>query len=82
MAYHLEANPKAKATFNFVPVLLDQLEDYEEQFLSGHIRDPLLAMLARENLEYLNKEEINFINEHGPGWINKYKDAWRLLEIK
>ena len=39
MAYHLEANPKAKATFNFVPVLLDQLEDYEEQFLSGHIRD-------------------------------------------
>jgi len=57
MAYHLEAIPKARVTFNFVPILLDQLEDYVQQFESGHIRDPLLAMLGRENLEYLSKSE-------------------------
>ena len=57
MAYHLEAIPKARVTFNFVPILLDQLEDYVQQFESGHIRDPLLAMLGRESLEYLSKSE-------------------------
>ena len=44
MAYHLEQNPRARASFNFVPVLLDQLEDYAEQFAAGDIRDPLLAL--------------------------------------
>ena len=29
MAYHLERHPKVHAVVNFVPVLLDQLEDYE-----------------------------------------------------
>ena len=57
MAYHLERNPKARVTFNFVPVLLDQLEDYTDQFNTKHIRDPLLALLVRNNLEYLSKEE-------------------------
>ncbi|MFM8758009.1 MAG: glycoside hydrolase, partial [Methylophilaceae bacterium] len=28
MAYHVEQNPHVKVTFNFVPVLLDQIEDY------------------------------------------------------
>ncbi len=45
MAYHLERHPYAKATFNFVPVLLDQLEDYAGQFAEGRMRDPLLALL-------------------------------------
>ena len=57
MAYHLEVNPAARVTFNFVPILLDQLEDYTQQFLSNEIRDPLLAMLARGSLEYLSKSE-------------------------
>jgi alpha-amylase/alpha-mannosidase (GH57 family) len=86
MAYHLEANPKAKATFNFVPVLLDQLEDYEEQFVSGHIRDPLLAMLARENLEYLNKEERCLIvdscfKSHHEKMLEPFAHYQRLLNI-
>ena len=86
MAYHLEANPKAKATFNFVPVLLDQLEDYEEQFLSGHIRDPLLAMLARENLEYLNKDERCLIvdscfKRHHEKMLEPFAHYQRLLNI-
>ncbi|OIQ79886.1 glycosyl hydrolase family 57 [mine drainage metagenome] len=48
MAYHLEQNPKAKATFNFVPVLLDQLEDYADQFATHNMRDPLLALFLVE----------------------------------
>jgi len=86
MAYHLEANPKARATFNFVPVLLDQLEDYSEQFVSGHIRDPLLAMLARENLEYLNKEERCLVvdscfKSHHEKMLEPFAHYQRLLNI-
>ncbi|TSA22867.1 MAG: glycoside hydrolase [Betaproteobacteria bacterium] len=45
MAAHLEAHPGVRAVVNFVPVLLDQLADYAEQFRSGEVRDPLLAAL-------------------------------------
>lgn len=57
MAHHIEENPAAKVTFNFVPVLLDQLEDYAEQFTSGDIRDPLLKLLALEDLDNLSEEQ-------------------------
>ncbi|MBS4096105.1 MAG: glycoside hydrolase [Sulfuricella sp.] len=57
MAFHLETHPNARAVFNFVPVLLDQLEDYCEQFASGDIRDPLLALLAKENLDDLTDQQ-------------------------
>ena len=61
MAYHLEQHPKVKAVVNFVPVLLDQLEDYQRQFASGKIRDPLLRLLARENLNDLSEDERDLI---------------------
>ncbi|MCB5187552.1 glycoside hydrolase [Methylobacillus caricis] len=63
MAFHLESNPQARATFNFVPVLLDQLEDYVEQFDNGHIRDPLLALLTKEDMKVLTLEERCLILE-------------------
>lgn len=50
MAYHIEQNPKARVTFNFVPVLLDQLEEYARQLDAGHISDPLLALLAVQDM--------------------------------
>ncbi len=53
MAYHLEHSPKAKAVVNFVPILLDQLEDYARQFAGGEIRDPLLRLLATEDMTTL-----------------------------
>ena len=31
MAAHLEAVPKAKAVINFVPILLEQIEEYAKQ---------------------------------------------------
>lgn len=63
MAYHLEQHPKVKAVVNFVPVLLDQLEDYQQQFASGKIRDPLLRLLARENLNDVSDAERDLIME-------------------
>jgi alpha-amylase/alpha-mannosidase (GH57 family) len=55
MAAHLEAVPGARAVVNFVPILLEQIEDYIAQvsgYLEGHgaIRDPVLAELAEPAL--------------------------------
>jgi len=61
MAYHLEQHPKIKAVVNFVPVLLDQLEDYQQQFATGNIRDPLLRLLIRENLNDVSDAERDLI---------------------
>jgi alpha-amylase/alpha-mannosidase (GH57 family) len=63
MAYHLEQHPKVKAVVNFVPILLDQLEDYEQQFSSGQIRDPLLRLLVRENLNEISGSERQLVLE-------------------
>ena len=40
MAAHLERHPAIHCTVNFVPVLLDQIEDYTAQFETGQWRDP------------------------------------------
>ena len=61
MAYHFEANTAARATFNFVPVLLDQIEDYVAQFKTNKIADPLLALLAEDDLHGISKEQRQFI---------------------
>ena len=47
MAAHLERHPAMRAVVNFVPVLLDQLEDYAAQCTRGVLRDPLLRSLGR-----------------------------------
>ncbi|MBK5102660.1 MAG: hypothetical protein JJE42_00285 [Burkholderiales bacterium] len=57
MAWHLEQHPGMHAVVNWVPVLLDQLEDYAGQFESGKLRDPLLRLLARDAAQALTGEE-------------------------
>ena len=57
MAFHLESCEGARAVFNFVPILLEQLLDYGEQFSTGKIRDPLLELLGREDIESLTRPE-------------------------
>jgi alpha-amylase/alpha-mannosidase (GH57 family) len=57
MVSHLEAHPSMKAVVNFVPVLLDQLEDYAAQFASGQFRDPLLRLLATPDLEQVSARD-------------------------
>jgi alpha-amylase/alpha-mannosidase (GH57 family) len=50
MAAHLEAQPDMRAVVNFVPILLEQLDDYVEQFRTEDLRDPLLAALVEPDL--------------------------------
>ncbi len=57
MAHHLEAHPRVKAVVNFVPVLLDQLEDYATQFALGRMRDPLLRLLTTPDLDQVSASE-------------------------
>ena len=93
MAYHLEQNPKAKASFNFVPVLLDQLEDYTRQFAENNIRDPLLALFLIEEGVPLTTEqraliiESCFKSNHTkliapfPSYLHLY-DMFKMLEAR
>lgn len=86
MAFHVEQNPSVKVSFNFVPVLLDQLEDYDQQFKSKQIKDPLLAMLARKDLEYLSKQERCLIvdscfKSHHEKMLEPFVHYQRLLHI-
>lgn len=70
MAHHLENHPNIRLVVNFVPVLLDQLEDYADQFTSGTIRDPLLRLLAAPDFDHLSPDErllilsSCFLNNH------------------
>ena len=86
MAYHLEHHPKVHAVVNFVPVLLDQLEDYADQFASGQLRDPLLRMLAQENIGELSAEQRQsildacFRSNHNK-MVAPYPAYKRLLEL-
>lgn len=57
MAYHLERHPKVRAVVNFVPILLDQLDDYTDQFATGQLRDPLLRLLIHENSASLSAQQ-------------------------
>lgn len=61
MAYHLEQHPKIRAVVNFVPILLDQIEDYVDQFSTHTLRDPLLRLLAHENLNAITAEQRKLI---------------------
>ena len=55
MAAHLEAHTGVRVVVNFTPVLLDQLEDYTDQFATGNFRDPLLRLLAQPDLQQLDQ---------------------------
>jgi len=57
MAWHLERHAGMRAVVNFAPVLLDQLEDYAQQFASGTLRDPLLRLLLRDDAQPLTPAE-------------------------
>jgi alpha-amylase/alpha-mannosidase (GH57 family) len=54
MAAHLERHPGIRVTVNFVPVLLDQLDDYAAQFRRNDLRDPLLRLLGNPDLDRLD----------------------------
>ncbi len=61
MAYHLERHPGVRAVVNFVPILLDQIEDYADQFATGRLRDPLLRLLVHEDTGRLTDVERRLV---------------------
>jgi alpha-amylase/alpha-mannosidase (GH57 family) len=86
MAYHCEANVKVRVSFNFVPILLDQLEDYVDQFNSKKMRDPLLALLGEGSLETVSQEHCQLIIEscfksHHEKMLAPYAQYQRLYNL-
>lgn len=61
MAGLLERCPGVSAVINLAPVLLDQLEDYADQFATGQFRDPLLKLLSRDGERPLSAAERDVI---------------------
>ena len=86
MAFHLEQHPEVKSIVNFVPVLVDQLEDYSEQFTTGKVRDPLLRLLITQDLNGISDQdralilESCFRSNHGK-MIEPYPAYKRLFDL-
>ena len=57
MAAHLERHPRMRAVVNFVPVLVEQIQDYAEQLRSGQLRDPMLRLLVKPDYQTLSADE-------------------------
>jgi alpha-amylase/alpha-mannosidase (GH57 family) len=86
MAYILEKNPKAKAVFNFSPILLEQLQEYSTQinnFFSHNLglTDPLLSalvapVLPNDHEHYLSlvKQCLKVNEKHLINRFPKYKE--------
>lgn len=86
MAYHLENNPKARVTFNYVPILLNQLQDYATQLNENNIRDPLLALLIAPDLHNISAEDCALIvkscfKNHHEKMLIPFPHYQRLLQI-
>ncbi len=66
MAAHLEAVPEARAVVNFAPILIEQIQDYDEQirqyFHAGTpLKDSLLASLTEDLSGLEDKHKIALI---------------------
>lgn len=86
MAWHLERHPGMRAVVNWVPVLLDQIEDYADQFESGRLRDPLLRLLARDAAQALSQQERSLLVERclsveNLGMIQHYRYFKHLFDL-
>ncbi|MGB7815176.1 MAG: glycoside hydrolase family 57 protein [Methylotenera sp.] len=86
MAFHLETHPKARVTFNFVPILLEQLEDYSNQFKQNAVRDPLLALLIKPNLADISHDQCRLIvkscfKSHHEKMLSPFPHYQRLLHL-
>ena len=90
MAAHLEANPKARAVVNFTPTLLEQIDDYANQFRafidSGKaFRDPMLESLVTPVLPQNEEQRLHLIRQclraNEARLINRYPNYKRLFSL-
>ncbi len=86
MAAHLERHPHIRCTVNFVPVLLDQIEDYADQFATGRWRDPLLRLAASPRPECFTADERQWLIDlafrcHAPTMLEPFAPYRRLRDL-
>lgn len=86
MVAHVERHPAIRAVFNFVPVLLEQIEDYARQIETGQCRDPLLELLSVDDLGVLDTERRELIldscfHSSHETMLSPYPAYRRLLQI-
>ena len=86
MAAHLERHPSIRCTVNFVPVLLDQIEDYVEQLSKRQWRDRLLRLAAHPDPEQFNQEQRDWLLDfcfrcHAPTMIEPFAPYRRLRDL-
>lgn len=86
MAAHLERHPGIRCTVNFVPVLLDQIEDYADQFASGQWRDPLLRIASHAESEPLSAVDRDWLLDmafrcHAPTMLEPFAPYRRLRDV-
>ncbi len=86
MAFHLEQNRSARVTFNFVPILMEQLEDYAQQAQTQQWHDPLLRLLAKPDLDHISDAECELIVEscfkaHHEKMLSPFPHYQRLLHL-
>lgn len=90
MAAHLEANPAARAVVNFTPTLLEQIDDYANQFRSFKengtaFLDPMLESLVSPVLPQKAEERLHLIKQclraNEERLINRYTDYKRLFTL-
>ncbi len=86
MAAHLERHPGIRCTVNFVPVLLDQIDDYAEQFASGQWRDPLLSIAATPDCATLDADQRARLLDmafrcHAPTMLEPFAPYRRLRDL-
>jgi hypothetical protein len=77
MAAHLERHPQIRCVVNLVPVLLEQIEDYAQQFASGCFRDPLLRMLAAPDLDQHRRGRVTQAICCTPASATTIRRCWR-----
>ena len=86
MAAHLERHPGIRCTVNFVPVLLDQIEDYAEQFAKQQWRDPLLRIADSSSPEHLTNADRDWLLDmafrcHAPTMLEPFAPYRRLRDM-
>ncbi|MBL8419088.1 MAG: glycoside hydrolase, partial [Dechloromonas sp.] len=83
---HLERHPGVRCTVNFVPVLLDQVEDYCEQFATSQWRDPLLRIVAHPDSNALEAADRAWLLDmafrcHAPTMLEPFAPYRRLRDL-
>lgn len=87
MASHLEHHPGVRCTVNFVPALLDQIEDYGQQLESGHWRDVLLHVTDAPDSNALAQADRTWLLDvafrcYAPNMLEPFAPFRKLHDLK